>query len=445
MTTVPLLDTTRAQLDRAVAAAQRDWRAPSVNAAVIRDGALVHSMHVGAAALDPARPATDDTPFMMGSITKTFTAVLVMQLRDAGRLELDDPIGRHLPGIAHGDLTIRRMLGHVSGLQREPAGRMWETLQAPDEALLLEGLQNAEQVLPPHAAFHYSNLAYALLGTLVSEVTQTGWEQAVTDRVLTPLGMTATGLRPGPDRAIGYYVHPFAGAAVEEPLVDLGATAPMGGLWTTLRDLGRYAAFLADPDPAVLAPDTVLEMCRPMVILDPDAWTLGYGLSLGMVRRGERIYVGHGGAMPGFLSGLRVCRADRLAAVVWANSSAAAEPIVLAADLLDMVLAAEPTPVRAWQPEQAQAHLQELLGIWWTEGQQLVFSVSDGALVSEFPGAGRLFASRYAPDGVDRYRVVEGNERGELLEIERDEHGRITRMYRATYAVTRQPLGFTEL
>jgi len=434
-----------ARVDHLVRDRQRAWQSPNVSAGIVRDGRLIHSVHVGAARLDPVSPATDDTPFLIGSVTKTFTAVLVMALRDAGRLDLDDRLDAHLPGIAHGDLTIRRLLGHVSGLQREPVGRVWETLDNPDAEALLADLAKAEQVLAPHEVFHYSNLAFALLGQVVERLEGRPWEEVLRERVLGPLGMTRTGLTPPADRAFGYLVHPFSGVATQEPVSDLRATAPMGGLWSTVADLTRYAAFLADPDPAVLAQATVEAMCRPLVILDPDRWTLGYGLSLGMVRRGERVYVGHGGAMPGFLTGLRVSRTDRLGAVVWANSSAGADPIVLATDLLDLILDEEPTSPAPWAPETAHPDLQDLLGPWWTEGEEIVFTIREGRLWSAVPGAGPIFESRYAPDGPDRFRIDLGNERGELLEVERDADGAVRRMYRATYAVTREPMAFADL
>src|SRR5207244_9402299 len=89
--------------------------------------------------------------------------VAVMQLRDAGELELDDPLSKHIPGAAHGESTLRRLLAHVSGLQREMPGYVWETLEFPDREGLVAGLADAEQVLRPGAGWHYSNLAFALL------------------------------------------------------------------------------------------------------------------------------------------------------------------------------------------------------------------------------------------------------------------------------------------
>jgi CubicO group peptidase (beta-lactamase class C family) len=104
-----------------VVAAQRSWRAPGVSVGVVRDGALVWSTHVGSARLGtPSIPADDDTQFMIGSVTKTFTALAVMSLRDDGRLSLDDTLDAYVPGSRHGRVPLRQRLAHASGLQREP-------------------------------------------------------------------------------------------------------------------------------------------------------------------------------------------------------------------------------------------------------------------------------------------------------------------------------------
>ena len=288
-------------------------------------------------------PPGDDTQYMIGSITKTFTAVLVMALRDEGRLALDDRAG-HLPArhpARGGD--VRQMLAHASGLQREPVGRIWENLEAPDQERLLRELEDAERVLPPHFVFHYSNLAYALLGQIVERVEKRSWEETVTERILNPLEMRHTGLTPDEDaRALGYLVHPHAGTVTVEPRFDLRATSALGGLWSTVADLGRYAAFVADPVAEVLSPDSVEEMCRPLIMTDVDGWGRAYGLGFDLQRAGERVLAGHGGAMPGYLAGLRVRRADRVGAVVFSNSSAGAETVALATELVTAVLDAEP-------------------------------------------------------------------------------------------------------
>ena len=158
---------------RLVLEAQRAGRLPSVSAAVFRGGELVWNEAVGLADVEQGVEASPDTQYAVASITKTFTAASILQLRDEGKLDLEDPLAKHLPEAAHGTPTLRRMLAHASGLQREPPGEIWETLAFPEEEELLRGLEEAEQVLPPMAAWHYSNLAYSLLGVVVARVSGT--------------------------------------------------------------------------------------------------------------------------------------------------------------------------------------------------------------------------------------------------------------------------------
>jgi CubicO group peptidase (beta-lactamase class C family) len=382
---------------------------------------------------------------MIGSVTKTFTALAVMSLRDEGRLTLDDQLGTYLPSSRHARVPLRQMLAHASGLQREPVGRIWESLEAPDRDAFLEGVEDAEQVLPAHHAFHYSNLAYGLLGQVVEHVTGQGWEDVVRARILEPLGMTRTGLDPADDRALGYQVDPYAGTATQEPLFTLNATAPLGGLWSTVSDMARYAAYVAKPDDRVVAPETITEMCRPIIMSDPDGWTGAYGLGFGMGRRRERVFVGHGGAMPGYLTGLRVRRAEGVGAIVFANCTSGAEPLALATDLIEAVLDTEPTLPTAWVPEAALPELTPLLGLWWSEGSPITFFVREGRLWSRLAEDQPLSETRYAAEGPDRFRAVEGRERGEVLEVVRGADGEVDRLYFATYAVTRVPLAFADL
>ncbi len=434
------------RLGARIATAQRDWRSPGVSAGVVRGGRLVWSGHVGSARLvEAGSPATDDTQFMIGSVTKTFTALAVMSLRDEGRLSLDDVLGDHLPGTRHAGVPVRQMLAHASGLQREPVGRIWESLEAPEREEFLAGVEQAEQVLPAHHAFHYSNLAYGLLGQIIERVTGQQWEDVVRERILAPLDMTRTGLTPAADRAHGYQVDPYAGTATEEPLFTLNATAPLGGLWSTVADMARYAAYVAQPDDRVVRPETIEEMCRPIILTDPDGWTGGYGLGFGMGRRGERVYVGHGGAMPGYLTGLRIRRKDGVGAIIFANCTSGAEPLAVATDLVEAVLDAEPSLPAPWHPEVSHPDLAPLLGLWWSEGSPITFFVRDGQLWSRLTEGDPLSETRYAADGTDRFRAVEGRERGEVLEVVRGDDGSVDRLYFATYAVTRQPLAFADL
>ena len=127
-----------------------------------------------------------------------------MQLRDAGEISLDDELTQHLPESAHAP-TIGRMLAHASGLQREPPGEIWETMKAPSREELLAGTADAEQVLQPGSWWHYSNLAFALLGEVVARAHGATWEKALQDRILDPLGSDADdtrACRPGRPRLL---------------------------------------------------------------------------------------------------------------------------------------------------------------------------------------------------------------------------------------------------
>lgn len=442
-----LAGATRRALHRQVSRAQADWRTPLVSAGVVRDGELVWSDHVGLARVDPDEPGTDEVQFQIGSVTKTFTAVLVMALRDEGRLALDDRLDAHLPGVALGDLSIRTMLGHASGLQREPPGRIWESLSSPDDAALLDQLDRAERVLEPHFAFHYSNLAYALLGQVVHRLEQEPFGQVLHRRILRRLGMTRTSLEPDDaTRALGYQVHPFAGTLILEPRFETHAMGPVGGLWSTVADLARYAAFLADPDEQVLAPATVEEMCWPLIMTDTQAWTGAYGLGFGLTRIGERVMAGHGGAMPGYLTGLQVMRRDKVGAVVFSNATAGPAPATLAATLVTTVLDMEPAAtITPWSASAPHPDLDELLGSWWSEGEELRLVIRADELWATMPGWPPAADTRFTAEGLDRFRAVEGRERGELLEVERAANGRVHRMYLASYPMTREPKAFAEL
>lgn len=430
----------------AVAEKQAEWRAASVAAAVVRHGRPIwHGMVGTADAEHPGVPPTADTQFRMGSITKTFTAVLVLQCRDDGLLALDDRLDQHIATARHGGLTIRRMLSHLSGLQREPVGEIWDRPEGPNLDELLTRLDEAEAVLAPGLAHHYSNLAYSLLGEVVARLRGQSWEQALQRRILQPLEMTRTTARRRAPHARGYFADPYADRLHEEKEFPGGAFAPAAELWTTVDDLARWATFLADPRPGgILSADTVEEMCAPRVIYDPDAWTLAWGLGWMLFRRGERILAGHTGAMPGFLAATVVRRPQRTGAVVLVNTSAGADPAGLALDLACQVLDADPDLPEPFLPAGAiTPELEELLGPWWFEGTEHSFSARDGKLEIRVVGSPRATPPAVlAIEGPGVLRGVSGRERGELLRVVRREDGSIDRLLWATYTGTRRPALF---
>jgi CubicO group peptidase (beta-lactamase class C family) len=281
-------------LARLVRAAQSEHRLPSVAAVVVVRGEAVLETSFGVAEAD-GREATLDTQYRIGSITKTFTAASVMTLVAEGSVALDDPLGKYVPEGGDRPLTIRRLLSHSSGLQREPPGNVWETFEFPTIAELLARLDEAEQILEPGVAWHYSNVAFLLLGEVVARTADTPYEQFVDERLLAPLVLSRTTWRRAEPAARGYFVDPYSGvlrAEVDVPRIE-GVSAA-GDLWSTAGDVVRWGAWLRDQE--------AMHVVQGMA--DQDRWLLGQGLGLLLHRRGERILYGHDGAMPGFLASL---------------------------------------------------------------------------------------------------------------------------------------------
>lgn len=432
-----------AELSGIIRESQAEKRLPSVSAAAVRDGELVWSEAVGLADVERGEAATPDHQYRIASITKTVTAVGVMRLRDEGRLSLDDRLELHVPGAAR-ELTIRGLLSHLSGLQREVPGNVWETLEMPTREELLPRLAEAERPLAPGAYWHYSNLAYALLGEVVARVSGEPAERYLDEHVLGPAGMTRTTWTATPPAAVGYLVHPYSEVARREPVIEGRAVAPAAELWSTAPDLCRWAAFVVDPDPAVLSPETVREMSAFQSMVDLTKWRLGYGLGFALYRDGDDVYVGHDGAHAGFLAHVSALPSKRTGAAVLTNEGAGVTIPALGIALSSAVAAAF-RPVREeWRPGEAPPpELEGVLGQWWSEGHPVVFSYRGGKLESVYPEA-RLDLGRsvYEREGDDLYRVSQGYERGELLRIVRDAEGVPVKLYFATYPVTREPETF---
>jgi CubicO group peptidase (beta-lactamase class C family) len=437
--------------ERAVRKVQADARVPAISVALHRADRGIWTCTVGASG-NLEHPLDADSRFRIGSVTKTFTDVLVMQARDDGLLDLDDPISKHLDVPAHGDATIRRLMSHTAGFQREPFGDVWDTLVAPDAAALLADLERAERVLPSSRRFHYSNLGVAVLGQLVARLRGESWASAVRSRVLEPLGLDSTTVEPSGAAAVGYLVDVYSDAARPEPQLDLGGVGPAAQLWSTATDMARWAAFLAspelvDPEGAVLAAATVDEMRWPLTTTDEALWAAGFGLGLILVPEGKRVvHVGHDGAMPGFLAGVYGRRGGEgnpgaLGCAVLGSSGTAGEVNELVHELLRLSVALDPADVKPWSPGQpAPPEYRSVLGQWWSEGFPQVFSWHDGALqarAADAPADRPPAVFRPLPDRPDELRTVSGRETGELLRLTRDEQGVVVRMHWATYRFTR--------
>ncbi len=427
---------TVSHVNEIVARSQAECRAPALVAAVVRDGGTAHISGFGEHPVPHG-----DLQFRLGSITKTLTAALVLGLREEGRLDLDDPVTEHLPGCGLSGVRLRQLLGHASGLQREPDGVWWERHAGTSLPELVTAVTGEKLAFGRYVGFHYSNLGYALLGGVVAQLTGQSWYEAVTDRLLKPLGMTRTTYHPEEPFARGYVLHPWNQSLREEPREDAGAMAPAGQLWSTVEDMSRFTAALAGARPDVLAPAIVAEMAAPVVIADLDGWTHGYGLGLQLWRSGERVHIGHTGSMPGYLAVLILHRPTSTGVIAFANTYSLPGMGIgrLGISVLDTVLDHEPEPVAAWRPAgPPPADVEPLCGRWWWMGREFEARWEDTlVLQGSMPGAE---VWRFTPEGEDRWRGQTGDQAGEILAVLRDSSGAVTGLDIATFVFRREPM-----
>ena len=439
-------ETARALTERALTA-QTDGRVPGLAAGVAREGSLQWFRGIGTIDVDrPGDAPDEDTQYAVASNSKTFTAVAVMALRDEGRLSLDDTVDEHLPGSTHAGVTIRQLLSHTSGMQREPVGDVFDTMEMPTREELIAGWSQAERVGRPHDRWHYSNLGFSVLGEILARLDGCTWEESIRRRILAPLEMTRTGTTPSGRRAKGYFVPPFTDVPVPEPVFEARAMDPAGGLRSTPTDMARWGGFVANPISEVLSPDTLEEMCQPQVMSDVLGWTTAWGLGLQLVRQGGRTWVGHTGGWPGSITGVFTERTSATTGLIMMNNSSPVPPAAAAIEMGTTAIEREPVSPEPWTPgSEVPEELRPLLGHWYSEGTHHVLSVRQGRLEARIAGQPKEQPpSVLESDGPDRFRTVSGRERGEVLVVHRDAKGEVSHLNWATYRFTREPMAFGE-
>ncbi|WP_121747975.1 serine hydrolase domain-containing protein [Streptomyces sp. E2N166] len=434
-----LLPATRRALLHRIAVAQSEGRTPSLVAAVVRGG---HTVWHGARTSVDGHGPDENVQYRIGSITKTFTAVLVLRLRDEGLLDLGDPLEKHLPGTGAGEATIAELLAHSGGLAAESPAPWWERTPGSLRPELADVLGEQPLLHPVGRRHHYSNPGYTLLGALVEKLRGAQWEDVLRREVLEPLGLDRTTGRPRAPYAGGWAVHPWADVMLAEPAEDLGRMAPAGQLWSTTGDLARFAVFLARGDDRVLSAETVREMRAPAAaaeaadVLDGAA----YGLGLQIQCWDGRLLVGHSGSLPGFLANLTISVEDDVAAVVLTNCTSGPLPARVGADLVRIVAEAEPRIPEPWRPlPEVDASVLELAGQWYwgTHAFALRLTADGGVSLEPLSGNGRRSRFRVNADGT--WTGLEGYYAGESLRAVRRPDGAVSHLELGSFVFTRQP------
>lgn len=429
-------------LRRIVALRQRSGRVPSIAAALIRDGNEVWSGACGAG----AHPAA---AYRIGSITKSLTAVLVLQAMADGLVETGTSVREVLGDAAHGavgDVTVGELLSHSAGLPAEPMGPWWERAGRSDSfAELVADNAGAAPVFAPGIHFHYSNLGFAWLGEVVARVRTTTWWEATRRRLLEPLGMSATSFDPDADAVTGWSVDPYTGEVRAEPASTTGAMAPAGQLWSTVGDLGRWAGFLCDGNVEILPDEWLARARTPRSGLDDQGLSFAYGWGLQMFPgiagggAGAETLVGHLGSMPGFQAALMIDRPRRTAVVCLGNATVGLDPLSLARELLTELERLEPAIPAPWIPTvSVPDEVRELVGLWYW-GTTPYRMTWDGASLAL--GAGSPL-SRWQPvadgDGMG-FLGVSGYHAGERLVAVRNPDGTVNHLDASTFILTRAP------
>ncbi|CCK28937.1 beta-lactamase [Streptomyces davaonensis JCM 4913] len=434
-----LLPGTRRALLHRIAVAQSEGRAPSLVAAVVRDGRAV--WHGARSCVDGEVP-DENVQYRIGSITKTFTAVLVLRLRDEGLLDLGDPLEKHLPGTGAGEATVAELLAHTAGLAAESPGPWWERTPGSLRAELSDVLGEQPLLHPVGRRHHYSNPGYTLLGALVEKLRGEPWEDVLRREVLEPLGLSRTSGGPRAPHAGGWAVHPWADAMLPEPAEDLGRMAPAGQLWSTTADLARFADFLMRGDDRVLSAESVREMRTPAApgeaadVADGAA----YGLGMQIQHRDGRLLAGHSGSLPGFLASLFFSESDDVAAVVLANCTSGPLLSLVAADLVRIVAEAEPRIPEPWRPmAEVDPGVLELAGQWYWGTHAFALRVTADGLVSLEPLSGKGRRSRFRANGDGTWTGLEGYYAGEPLRAVRRPDGGVSHLDLGSFVFTRQP------
>ena len=306
---------------------------PGAAMGIIIDGELVWVKATGVRETTDKAPVTPDTVFRIASMTKSFTAMAILKLRDESKLSLDDPVSRYIPALENlpyptkdsPAITIRHLLTHSEGF---PEDNPWgdRQLAQTDETVRAWMRAGIPFSTPPGTTFEYSNYGFGILGQIVTKASGKDYAAYVRDNILRPLGMNSSTFEmsavPREHIALGYRFED--GGWKPEPILAHGAFGAMGGLWTSTRDLARYVAFLMsaypprdDADNGPIKRSSAREMQQvgrfqpgsafrgtvdgPLAF---NAGGYGYGLGVSQDCRFDHT-VGHGGGLPGYGSLMR--------------------------------------------------------------------------------------------------------------------------------------------
>jgi len=427
-------------LDSWIKATVANREQPGLSIGVVYDQELIWAKGYGFANLEKKIPATPTTVYRIASISKLFTSTAILQLRDAGKLQLDDPVVKHLPWFkikyAQPDgptITIRHLLTHTSGLPREAVGVDWNDLKFPQRDQMMTHMAEQETVYAGETQWKYSNLALSLAGEIVTTVSGEPWAQYVETHILQPLGMQSTRTLPladTPNLTTGYGRRVPGRPREVEPFVDIAAERPAGNLASNVEDLAKFVSLQLRDKPAggsqVLKGSTLKEMHR-VHWLWPD-WKGGWGLGFRVRRVGDQNHIGHGGSLPGNRTDIDIIPAKKLGVIVLTNANDG-DPLKYtdqAFHLLEPAITKATAPTSDKKPDPSW---EKYVGTYTWKDSDIQILILNGELTMIVPESDGLWESRIMlkPLGERSFRMTPVGSTyaaiGEVLTFEIDKDG----------------------
>jgi CubicO group peptidase (beta-lactamase class C family) len=412
---------------------------PGIVVGVVADQELVWSAGFGYADVAAKRPMTPATKFRMASHSKLFTATAIMQLRDEGKVRLDDPVAKYLPWFAvkpagpdDAPVTIEELLTHSSGLPRE-AGAHWTTYEFPTQAQLRALMAERQAAFAPEVRWKYSNLAYSLAGMVVEAASGETWAAYIRRNIFQPLGMDASSVdEKVSGLATGYGRRMPDGSRDIMPFIDARGMGSATGITSTVEDMARFvsAQFRQGPrgDNRVLSTASLREMHRVRML--ENNWTQGNAIGFAVSREDGKVYIGHGGGYPGYTTNTRIQLGPKVGVIVLTNTNDS-NPLDIAQKLMATVGEAvvkattvEPKVV-AWDPAWSR-----FAGLYRSAGGDSHVVLLNRRLVLITPNAANLTQVGLEPIGNGLFRFVADGGGGPVGEVVRfvEEGGKVVRM-----------------
>lgn len=316
-------------------------RVGSVTVGVVAGPKLVWTRSYGLADMEKNIPATRDSVYRIGSITKQFTAVMLLQLVQDGKVRLSDPVEKHFPeirlvqvapGLSRGltpPITLVQLATMTSGLAREPEN-LPKYLVGPVaqwEKVLIAALPHTKYDIEPDTQYQYSNIGYAILGAALGRAAATPYTTWVQQRILTPLQMKSTMFESNAAIADtltkGYEIDRNGSVSFDAPLREhagRGYKVPNGALYTTIDDLAKFVSFELGEGPSSVLPKDVWEANVTRVNSSNGDLNSAYGIGFMLTRRGTDVFLGHSGSVAGYTAQAMVHRASKTGVIVLRNA-----------------------------------------------------------------------------------------------------------------------------